>query len=311
MPATERARTAKVIKLFKRPTNIARETLLTIINKYSQCLDLELNTANPKAKQDVLVKEPADLIEILETITLAPDGPYLDQQIYRQLQQSLEKSGLTSFAANQITSILKCGKAQDAKILADACIAVSSIDAVGVIEVALSNILISLFYTTDASTTFAHPQGHCVAHYLSRLIAFALISYEPQLKQQSTKQQQDASFEPRPAKMARPHTPVKVSTKFGEERKRITNALNNFLRHIVRILETKHSNGVSNFIYGLLEQISMTTASLETRIGFDTELASEVLSKLPEYVPKEIMLLLCDVTTSSGREKLADLLCGR
>ena len=153
------------------------------------------------------------------------------------------------------------------------------------------------FYSKESMSLFADPQGTCVARFLSRLLAFALVLYPDSIQES----------QPRPAKIARGSSQQDVADL--STKRRLEVAISTFLRDVTTILSSSQSNAFTLFVYNLLEQISMATACMSQSLTFDPHLTTELLSKFPENVPKEIMPLLCDVSTKIGREKLADVLC--
>ncbi|XP_057307625.1 mediator of RNA polymerase II transcription subunit 24-like [Hydractinia symbiolongicarpus] len=294
MPASERARTAKIINLFKRPhPNPTRAAIWTpILKKYSAPLEADLQAANTKNKQVSLgLNRPGKsaLSNLIPCNTLI-----FDHQMLTKLHETHTLIGTGLFCESLIKLILDSGKAEEAKLYEDICTCLILTKPVEFLEELFTNTLQSLFHSTDSTKKFSDPQGRCLSRCLSNAFATSLILYTAT----------DNDDVPRPAKMAK----LSQTMATPSDRERMVDAFVTFLQDCADILSASEQTAVSLFILNTIEQTAMATASVKPPIKLKEDVASNLLFQLPATTNRDTVTMLTDLSTLRGQEVAAEFL---
>ncbi|XP_047124593.1 mediator of RNA polymerase II transcription subunit 24 [Hydra vulgaris] len=296
MPSSERVRTVKIIKLLKRPLsnniNSARTAILIpILNMYSSQLDEVLQFDPPKGTPapTELPKSGASLfLSIVSDATGRTDGGHvhIDLEIIGKFRECFLIMGPNQFAKAIIMLILDSGNEDDIILNETLSLCLFLLEPIKLLEVVFKELLCSFFN----SKYLADPHGLSLARCLGKVFGITLFLSETKLSESKMREAV------RPAKLAKSED-CDVSQK-----DLLIQSFEYLLHAILSHLMNKEASATSVFIMNLLDQIAMATSGLHQSVSIEQNVVSKLLENTPSKLSREMLSLLCDLSTTQGFE---------
>lgn len=294
MPSSERARTVKIIMLFKRPLPVAvKAAIMTpILTRYSAPLASTLQTSskNKQAVEETPKSRNATFAALINDLMPSKHSVLFEQGVIANIFELNKQIGYQTFSESLMKHLLETGKEEEAKLFCDMFTCLILVEPIEILSIIFTRVLKFMFFCTKTPKMFSNPHGLYLARCISKAFTTSLILFDT-----------IPSENPRQIKVAKITYP-------SSGRDILIDAFITFLQDSIPVLNSNEINAVTTFVITLIEQVGISSALLKKPIKLNQEVVKQILKLIPPDMSRDTITMLCDTSTQEGRDAAATFL---